>query len=91
MPLFDIVGVTSTKMTYFVAFAFLSKEQENNFIWVLEMLVGLLNSKLNLHKVIVTDRDTALMNVVATVLPKTNHVLCYFHIEKNVKSKCNTD
>jgi len=31
------------------------------------------------------------MNVVATVLPKTNHVLCYFHIEKNVKAKCITD
>jgi len=55
------------------------------------MLVGLLNSKLNLRKVIVTDRDTALMNVVAPVLPKTKHVLCYFHIEKNVKAKCITN
>jgi len=43
MPLFEIVGVTSTKLTYFVAFAFLSKEQEKNFTWALEMLVGLLN------------------------------------------------
>ena len=31
------------------------------------------------------------MNVVAKVLPKTDHILCYFHIEKNVKAKCITD
>ena len=72
MPLFEIVGVTSTKMTYSVAFAFLSFERENNFIWTLEMLVGLLTSKHNMPKVIVTDRDPALMKVVAEVLPKTD-------------------
>jgi hypothetical protein len=55
------------------------------------MLVGLLNSKLNMPKVIVTDRDTTLMNDVAKVLHKTDHILCYFHIEKNDKSKCITD
>jgi len=87
MPLFEIVGVTSTKLTYSIAFSFLSFEQENNFTWVLEMLVGLLTSKLNMPKVVVTDRDTTLMNVVAKVLPKTDHILCYFHIEKNVKAK----
>ena len=91
MPLFEIVGVTSTKLTYSVAFAFLSFEQENNFIWALEMLVGVLTSKRNIPKVIVTDRDPALMKVDAEVLPKTDHVLCYFHIEKNVKSRCVTD
>jgi len=42
MPIFEIVGVTSTKLTYSVAFSFLTYERENNFIWTLEMLVGLL-------------------------------------------------
>ena len=42
-------------------------------------------------KVIVTDRDSTLMKAVAEVLPKTDHVLFYFHIEKNVKSRCITD
>jgi len=91
MALFEIVGVTSTKITYSVVFAFLSFERENNFIWTLEMLVGLLTSKCNMPKVIATDRDPTLMKVVAEVLPKTYHVLCYFHIEKNVKSRCITD
>ncbi|XP_039683841.1 protein FAR1-RELATED SEQUENCE 4-like [Medicago truncatula] len=85
MPLFQIVGVTSTKLTYSIALAFLSFERENNFIWTLAMFVGLLTSKNNMPKVIVTDRDLALMKVVAKVLPKTDHVFCYFHIRKNVK------
>jgi len=55
------------------------------------MLVGLLTSKNNMPKVIVTDRDPALMKAIAKVLPKTDHVLCYFHIGKNVKSRCITD
>jgi len=52
-------------MTYSVAFAFLSFERENNFIWTLEMLVGLLTSKRNTPKVIVTDWDLALMKAIA--------------------------
>jgi len=91
MPLFEIVGVTSTKMTYSVVFAFLSFERENNIIWTLEMLVGLLTSKRSMPKVIVTNGDPALMKAVAEVLPKTDHVFCYFHIEKNLKSRCVTD
>jgi len=31
------------------------------------------------------------MKVVSDVLPKTDHVLCYFHIEKNVKARCVTN
>jgi len=39
----------------------------------------------------VIDRDTTLMNVVATVLPESSLILCYFHIGKNVRSKIITD
>jgi len=31
------------------------------------------------------------MNVVAKVLPETDTLLCYFHIEKNIRAKCITD
>jgi DNA-directed RNA polymerase subunit L len=82
---------TSTKMTYSVGFSFLSFELEDNFTWALEMLVGLLTSKLNMSKVVVTDKDNALMNVVAKVLPETDAILYYFHIGKNVKAKCITN
>jgi len=56
MPFFEIVGCTSTKMTYSVGFAFLHFELEDNFTWTLTMVKGLLSSKDNMPKVIVTDR-----------------------------------
>jgi len=88
MSLFEIVGVTSTNMTYFVAFAFLASEKKGKFTRVLEMLVGLLSSKVNMPKVVVTYRDNY---DVAKVLPETNTLLCYFHIGKNVRVKCIMD
>jgi len=91
LPFFEIIGVISSKKTYYVAFVFLAYEKEGSFTWILEMLVGLLSLKLNMPKVIVTDRDTTLMNVVAKVLPKNAALLCYFHTKKNVRTKCITD
>ena len=55
------------------------------------MLVGLLSSKLNMPKVVVTDRDNTQMNVVAKVLHETAVRICYFHIGKNVRAKCIMD
>jgi len=87
IPLFEIVGVTFINMTCFVAFSFLASEKEGNFTWVLEMLVVLFFLELNMPKVVVTNRDNALMNDVAKVLPKIAVLLCYFHIGKNVRVK----
>ena len=36
----------------------------------------------------VSDRDIALMNAINVVFPKDAHLLCHFHIDKNVKPKC---
>jgi len=91
MSLFEIVGCTSTKMMYSVGFPFLHFEQEDNFTWALKMVKGLLSSKDNMPKVIVTDRDVALMNFVATVFPETYTMLCFFHEGKNVRAKCITN
>jgi len=55
------------------------------------MVKGILSSKDNMPKVIVTDKGGALMNVVATVFPETDTMLCFFHIAKNVRAKCITD
>jgi len=41
LPLLEIVGVTSTRLTFSHAFVFLSSERQNNFTWVLERLRGL--------------------------------------------------
>ncbi|XP_058751096.1 protein FAR1-RELATED SEQUENCE 5-like [Vicia villosa] len=50
LPLLEIVGVTSTKLTFSVSFAYLEHEREENFTWALEGLKELFCSeKLLLH------------------------------------------
>ena len=43
-------------------------------------------------QVIVTDRDSTLMNAVKNVFPESTNLLCRFHIDKNVsvKAECKT-
>ena len=78
-------------MTYSVDFGFVTHEKEENFVWVLQIMRKLLTSKINMPKVIVTDKDTTLTNAVATFLPESSAILCYFHVQKNVKAKCILD
>lgn len=76
IPLFVIVRLTSTQNTYFASFAFLTSQKEENFTWVVQTLLDLLNLKDNIPKMIKTNNDTTLMNVVATIFPKTIVLLC---------------
>ena len=87
LPLLEIVGVTPTDLTFSVAFAYLESERTDDFIWALQKLRGLILRDA-LPEVIVTDRDTALMNAVLNVFPTSTNLLCQFHIAKNVKGKC---
>jgi len=88
LPLLEIGCVTSTGLTFSVAFVFLSSEQQNNFIWCLQRLKELFITYDGLPKVIVTNRDLALMNSISIVFPESYHLLCCFHIQKNVRAKC---
>ncbi|KAL5170857.1 Protein FAR1-RELATED SEQUENCE 5 [Glycine soja] len=78
LPLFDFVGVTPTGMTFSVGFVYLEGEHLNNFR-------GLFLRRDALPRIIVTDRDLALMNAMKIVFPKCTNLLCRFHIDKNVK------
>lgn len=77
-------------MKYSVDFAFMTAEKGDNFTWTLQMLFKLLKPKSDIPKEVVTDKDTTLMNFVATVLPTSSGILCYFHVGKNVRTKCIT-
>jgi hypothetical protein len=55
--MFEIVGVTSIDLTYPVGFGFVTHEKEGNFVWVLQMKCKLLTSKMNMPRVVVTDRE----------------------------------
>lgn len=79
LSLLELVGVTSTKLTFSVGFAYLKHEREENFTWALENLKEFFAYEKLLPNVFVTGRELALMNVV---FPNSTHLLCLFHILK---------
>src|SRR5437016_5514854 len=85
MPLLDILGSTGIGRTYFAAFMFLSRETEEEYEAALRMLAIVMDKKsIQSPRVIVTDQDFGLMNAVNTVFPQSAHLLCSWHINKNV-------
>ena len=86
--LLDFVDVTPTGMTFSVGLAYLEGECVNNVVWALERFRYLFLRRDVLLKVIVTDKDLTLMNVVKNVFPECTNLLCRFHNDKNVKAKC---
>ncbi|XP_076937851.1 uncharacterized protein LOC143605728 [Bidens hawaiensis] len=87
LPLVQIVGVTSTGKTITIALSFISKETEDNFTWVLTRLKSMLH-KCMMPRVILIDRDLALMNACNVVFPDAAKLLCRWHISQNVKKHC---
>ncbi len=87
MPLCNIVEIAAVNTTFFVGFAFLRSEQQADFTWALQKLSAAAGSS---HKpaVVVMDRNLLLMNSVAQVFPTSKHLLCTWHIDKNVKARC---
>ena len=87
MPLLVIIGLTGLNTSFYVAFVFLRSEQERDYYWALQQLkISLDNS--TQPRVIVTNRDLALMNAISTSFPDTAHLLCQWHIQKNILAKC---
>ena len=77
-------------MTFSAVFAYLKGEHINNVIWDLERFWGIFLRHDAILQVIVTDRYSTLMNVVKTIFPKSTKLLCWFHIDKNMKAKRKT-
>ncbi|KJZ70447.1 hypothetical protein HIM_09395 [Hirsutella minnesotensis 3608] len=89
MPLLNFCGSTSERMTFSIAAAFLTGEAELQYRWALSCLIELATEEgIPLPRVIVTDRELALMNALTlTALATVLHLLCRWHISKNVLAK----
>ena len=87
IPLLEIVGVTSTDLTFSIAFAYIDIEREDNYTWALERLRSVMDADV-LPELIVTDRDLALLNAIERVFPTAKHLLCRWHISRNVMAQC---
>ncbi|KID81747.1 transposase [Metarhizium guizhouense ARSEF 977] len=89
MPLLDIVGVDACQRSFCVAFAFLSGEDERDYIWALDRLRSMYElCGARLPSVILTDRCLACMNAVSRCFPTAASLLCLWHANKAVLRYC---
>ncbi|XP_071688734.1 uncharacterized protein [Rutidosis leptorrhynchoides] len=86
MPFVEIIGVTSTSKTFCIAFAFIYDEKKVNYRWVLECLKLTLGECM-LPRVIVTDKEMALINACKVVFSDAARLLCRWHIHRNIIGK----
>lgn len=68
LSLLEIVGVTSTNLTFSIAFAYLEKECDKNYTWTLERLKSLMDNII-MSSVIVTDKEVALVKTFEKIIP----------------------
>jgi hypothetical protein len=61
-------------------------EATESYIWALRTFFSFLKTSEH-HPVLCTDRDLALLNAIETVCPLSPHILCIWHINKNVTAK----
>ena len=89
MPLFVITGVNTLNRTFYIGFAFIHKEKITTYEWVLQQLKELYQElHLSPPEIILTDHEKALIGGIRLVFTDTVLLLCLWHIQNNVASKC---
>ncbi|MBW0577556.1 hypothetical protein O181_117271, partial [Austropuccinia psidii MF-1] len=90
MPLFNIVGFSSTNNTFSGAFCLMKNETEPSYTWALNQYIEnvLNNTNLVPPPGIAIDRDMALKNSLKKLFPDSKVMLCIWHINKDVSSHC---
>nr|KAJ0223245.1 hypothetical protein LSAT_V11C200064460 [Lactuca sativa] len=86
MPLLKVLNITSTQLTFCIAFIFVHEEKEFNYTWTLSCLKSIMSGSL-CPQVIVTEKELALMKACHTVFPNSKQLLCGWHINQGVWKK----
>jgi len=81
LSLLNIVGVTPIGMAFAITFAYLDGEDINNVVWALERFRGVFMRHDAIPQVIVTNKDSTLMNAMKIVFLEATNLLCRFHID----------
>lgn len=89
MPLCILNGVTGLNTTFYVGFCFLTKEGCEDYVWVLNCYKNLIESiDVPDPTVYITDSESGLIPAIPHVFPQKKHLLCLWHINKNVLINC---
>jgi hypothetical protein len=87
MPLLHIIGISPSNTTFSIAFCFMQNEQEESYKWALKTFFSWLEPLTSKPPVLCTDRDLALLGTIRDAYPDWPHLLCIWHINKNIAAK----
>ena len=88
-PLCIFSGVTACNKSFYIGFAFLRHEDKDSYHWVLSQVHELYTrvGQENGAEVVLTDKDDALIAGLGEVMTTSHHILCVWHINKNVMAR----
>ncbi|XP_050217461.2 uncharacterized protein LOC126669499 [Mercurialis annua] len=86
LPFLEIIGMTPCNKNFIIAYAIMKDETEGSYRWVLERLRCLIGEHIH-PSAILTDRELGLMRPVSEVFPRSSHLLCTWHINKDVEDR----
>ncbi|XP_021725921.1 uncharacterized protein LOC110693105 [Chenopodium quinoa] len=85
MPFFEIVGVTPKNQNFLIGYVFMRNETQASYRWVLQRLRDLIGYQRE-PSVFLTDRELGLCAALKAEFPHTMHLLCRWHINKDVEA-----
>ncbi|POM76693.1 Uncharacterized protein PHPALM_6041 [Phytophthora palmivora] len=87
LPLLNIIGTTAMNTTIHIANVFIRQEEQQDYVWALQQLQNLISRHdIQLLQVFYSDAELVLINVVEVIFPGIPHLLCIWHIIKNVET-----
>lgn len=89
MPLCIFNGVSASNKSFYIGFAFLRHEDKDLHHWILSRVRELFRrvGKEEGPKVVLTDKEDVLIAGLEEVMPASYHILCVWHINKNILAR----
>ncbi len=92
MSLMIVSEQIALHINFYVDFDFMTHEETSDYFWMLQQLrIMYVDLKLLDLIVIIIDMKRELMNACESFFQDINHLLCLWHINKNVLTKCKFD
>ncbi|XP_012839815.1 PREDICTED: uncharacterized protein LOC105960190 [Erythranthe guttata] len=84
MPLLEIIGITPVGRNFKIVVAFMPHEDADTYEWTLNCVRELLDGVE--PDAILTERELGLLKALPNVFPVPYHMLCIFHINRNIEA-----
>jgi hypothetical protein len=89
LPLINICTMTATNETLLIGQAFITHEEIGDYEWVLQFYKKLCDQQVIPYpKTIISDKAGGMLGAVPLVFPEAYHMLCIWHINKDVEAHC---